>query len=230
LNPGGEFNALFLVVVRPRSKYNGSMKLFPVLILLCLTACRTTPRPTATTSAASYGSCSDPVDVRLDPDGRRVHLLVDVSYVDPAGIHWLAPKGSIVDGASIPQPFWSIIGGPWEGKYRFASILHDVACDEKKRPWDQSATMFYNAMRCSGVNDLKAKTMYYAVYEFGPHWPAPGVMGALSDAFGSGPRKTVAARPPKRASKEDVRRIQAFVKSKNPTLKEIETDASHSSH
>jgi len=205
------------------------MKLFPVLILVCLTAC-TTPRQTATTSSASYGSCSDPVDVRLDPDGRRVHLLVDVSYVDPAGTHWLAPKGSTVDGASIPRPFWSIIGGPWEGRYRFASILHDVACDERKRPWDQSATMFYDAMRCSGVSESKAKVMYYAVYEFGPHWPTPGVMGALADVFGSGPRKTVAARPPKRASKEDVRRIQAFVNSKKPTLKEIEADASRSSH
>jgi Protein of unknown function (DUF1353) len=229
LNSREVFSALFLVVVEPHSKYNGSMKLFPVLILVCLTAC-TTSRHTASPSGVSFGSCGDPVDVRLDPDGRRVHLLVDVSYLDPAGIHWLAPKGSTVDGASIPRPFWSVIGGPWEGKYRFASILHDVACDERKRPWDQSATMFYNAMRCSGVNDLKAKTMYYAVYEFGPHWPTPGPMGALADAFGSGPRKTVAARPPKSPSKEDVRRIQAFVKSKNPTLKEIEADASHSSH
>jgi hypothetical protein len=217
-----------LFVVGPRSKYNGSMKFFPVLILLCLTACATS-RHTATTSGASFGSCGDPVDVRLDPDGRRVHLLVDVSYVDPVGIHWLAPKGSTVDGASIPRPFWSVIGGPWEGKYRFASILHDVACDERKRSWDQSATMFYNAMRCSGVNDLKAKTMYYAVYEFGPHWPTPGPAGAMADIFRGPARRAIARQTPKRATRDDVRRIQDFVSKKNPSLKEIETDALRSS-
>jgi hypothetical protein len=196
------------------------------LVFLLLTACASHQPPTPT----SFGTCSDPVDLRLDPDGRRMHLLNDVSYTDPAKVRWLAPKGSVVDGASIPQPFWSVIGGPWDGKYRFASILHDVACDQRTKPWDEDAKMFYNAMRCSGVDDLKAKTMYYAVYEFGPHWPTPGVMVALSDVFGSSPRKALTARLPTRATKSDVRRIQAFVKAKNPTLKEIEVDASRSSH
>jgi len=27
---------------------------------------------------------------------------------------------------------------------------------------------FYNAMRCGGVDEIKAKIMYYAVYHFGP--------------------------------------------------------------
>ena len=33
--------------------------------------------------------------------------------------------------------------------------------------------MFYNAMRCSGVNAVEAKTMYYTLYKFGHHWKFP---------------------------------------------------------
>ncbi len=89
--------------------------------------------------------------------------------------------------------------------------------------------MGVDAMRCSGVRDTKAKVMYYAVYKFGPHWPTPGVMGALSDIFRGSAPKTLATQPRKRATKADVRRIQAFVNAKNPTLPEIETDALRSS-
>ena len=35
--------------------------------------------------------------------------------------------------------------------------------------------MFYDGMRCSGVSEVKAKIMYYAVYRFGPRWPTPGL-------------------------------------------------------
>ena len=30
--------------------------------------------------------------------------------------------------------------------------------------------MFYEAMRCSGVGPVEAKTMYYALLRFGRHW------------------------------------------------------------
>jgi hypothetical protein len=30
--------------------------------------------------------------------------------------------------------------------------------------------MFYEACRCGGVGAVKAKTMYYAVFHFGPRW------------------------------------------------------------
>ena len=33
--------------------------------------------------------------------------------------------------------------------------------------------MFYYAMRCSGVNAVEAKTMYYALFKFGHHWKFP---------------------------------------------------------
>ncbi len=45
----------------------------------------------------------------IEPD-RKMRLLDDFAYVDPAGVEWPAPKGSVVDGASIPQVLWSVVG------------------------------------------------------------------------------------------------------------------------
>ena len=83
---------------------------------------------------------------------------------------WL---GQRADGASIPRYLWSVMGGPFEGKYRKASVLHDVAYGEHKRHWKDCDRMFYYAMRCSGVGATESKTMYYALYKFGHHWRFP---------------------------------------------------------
>src|SRR4051812_13535146 len=56
--------------------------------------------------------------VRLLRNGRDVELIERYEYVDSNGRSWPVPAGTVVDGASIPQPFWSIIGGPFEGLYR----------------------------------------------------------------------------------------------------------------
>ena len=65
------------------------------------------------------------------------------------------------------------MGGPFEGKYRNASVLHDVAYDQKTKPWPECDRMFYNAMRCSGVGAVDAGMMYYTLRKFGRHWKAP---------------------------------------------------------
>jgi hypothetical protein len=97
-------------------------------------------------------------------------LLDSFEYVDPARLAWEAPKGHKIDGASIPQVFWTFVGGPFEGKYRNASVVHDYECDVKRRPWRAVHRMFYNASRCGGTEETKAKVMYAAVYHFGPRW------------------------------------------------------------
>jgi hypothetical protein len=106
---------------------------------------------------------------RWESDGRNMTLLSELRYTDPKGVLWVAPAGSKVDGASIPRSLWSLMGGPFEGKYRNASVLHDVSYDQHTRPWQECDRMFYNAMRCSGVSALEAKTMFYALYRFGRH-------------------------------------------------------------
>jgi len=103
-------------------------------------------------------------------DGRDMRLEKDFAYIDPNATRWFAPKGSIVNGASIPRAVWSLIGGPFEGKYRNASVVHDVACEKMEHTWEETHLMLYRAMRASGVWESKSKLMYFAVYHFGPRW------------------------------------------------------------
>ena len=157
------------------------IQLFALVSLLAVLAgCashKNSEAPSGATQPASGGSKwgyynGEPV-TKWNPDGRTMTLLTELRYTDPQGVVWVAPIGSVVDGASIPRYLWSVMGGPFEGKYRNASVLHDVAYEEHNRPsWDCDR-MFYNAMRCSGVSAAEAKTMYYALYKFGHHWKFP---------------------------------------------------------
>ena len=131
----------------------------------------------------------DPI-LKWNSDGRTMTVMSEFSYTDPHGLVWDAPAGSVTDGASIPRYLWSLIGGPFEGRYRNASILHDVAYEKHNRPWQDCDRMFYYAMRCSGVNAGEAKTMYYALFKFGHHWKFPikrakpvKYQGELADLF-----------------------------------------------
>lgn len=111
-----------------------------------------------------------PPQVELLDDGRKIRLLTPLTFIHPDWDSWPVPVGIIADGASIPRPFWAVIGGPFEGRYRNASIVHDHYCVVRNRPWRDVHRMFYEAMLAGGVSTAKAKIMYYAVYRFGPRW------------------------------------------------------------
>jgi hypothetical protein len=117
-----------------------------------------------------FGTFVGDVKTKWLPDGRGMELLEDFSYVDQRYTVWDAPKGWVIDGASIPRFAWSLIGGPYDQKYRNASVIHDVACDRRSRRWEDVHEAFYNAMRAAEVTTLHARTMYAAVYHFGPRW------------------------------------------------------------
>ena len=123
-----------------------------------------------TARASGWGRFSGSIETRWENDGVTMVLLNELRYTDPYGQVWVAPAGSKVDGASIPRPFWSIIGGPFEGKYRTASVLHDVADEEQKVSPAEADLMFNNAMRCAGVGATTAKTMYYVLLRHGRDW------------------------------------------------------------
>lgn len=103
-------------------------------------------------------------------DGRRMETVLDFGFLEADGLHWPVPRSTIVDGASIPQALWSLIGGPFEGKYRDASVVHDYYCSVRSADWQSVHLMFYRAMLVSGVAALRAKVMYAAVYFGGPRW------------------------------------------------------------
>jgi len=112
-----------------------------------------------------------PVQFERSMDDRSGTLLRAISYfAGQEEREWDVPQGAWLDGASIPRPFWSIIGGPYTGKYFPASVVHDHFCIVKTRKWQDTHRMFHAAMRTSGVGRFKAKIMFYSVFRFGPRW------------------------------------------------------------
>ena len=117
-----------------------------------------------------FGIFEGEVVTRWNDDGRTMTLEKPFAYMDASGFRWSAPQGAVVDGASIPRIAWTIVGGPFEGPYRRASVIHDVACVDRNEHWLKVHRAFYTAMRASKVPTSKAKVMYAAVYHFGPRW------------------------------------------------------------
>jgi len=124
--------------------------------------------------------------------------------------------------ATFTHPLWSFMGGPFEGKYRNASVLHDVAYDQKNHPPAEVDRMFYSAMRCSGVGPVESKTMYYALLRFGRHWKftvkkaKPVLPDSSRDLVNGEPRTTT-------IDPNEVGAIQQWIRQNNPTLDQIES-------
>jgi hypothetical protein len=111
----------------------------------------------------------EPEVVWLSEEGtedRSVRLLQPFSFKDPSGRTWRALKDSVVDGASIPRALWTMVGSPYTGDYRRASIVHDMACVEagsdprKRRAADR---MFFHACRAGGCSIWQAVVLYIGV-------------------------------------------------------------------
>ncbi len=158
---------------------------------------------------AGFGHFEGRVLVHWDPDGRNMILEEEFRYVDRNGRTWVAPAGSVINGASIPRVFWTVIGGPFEGKYRDASVVHDVHCEQREASWRDVHRMFYEACRCGGVGRSKAKLLYFAVYQFGPRWDtqsSPLMAATSTDAL----------------DRDTVRALWSYIDDQDPTLEELE--------
>jgi Protein of unknown function (DUF1353) len=206
----------FCPVVKSRILLTMTLNLrlwFSIASIGLLSGCAT-PASKTEPAPGGWGRFSGPVRAEWHGD-RKMRLLDDVKYVEPDGKEWLAPKGSIIDGASIPRGFWSLVGGPFEGGYRDASVIHDVACDRRDAKWEDVHSMFYRAMRASGVGRKKAKILFTAVWHYGPRWSAPptGLIAVLS------PKP--AASSPEPPTKNEVRAVQKWVAKEDPGPKEI---------
>jgi hypothetical protein len=99
-------------------------------------------------------------------DDRKMQLVDSFWFLDPDARRWSADARQTVDGASIPRALWTLVGSPYTGDYRRASIVHDVACDEagddaaKRRAADR---MFFHACRAGGCSTRRAIVLYIGV-------------------------------------------------------------------
>lgn len=134
-------------------------------------------------------------------------------YIDQNGKRWNVPKNTVVDGASIPKAFWTIVGGPYEGKYRNASVVHDHYCVIKTETWQDVHKMFYNACITGGTEIIKAKLMYSAVFARGPRWET----SILKDHTG---RKIVVDKEVNIPA-DEMKAIKEWIETTNPSIEEI---------
>jgi Protein of unknown function (DUF1353) len=101
---------------------------------------------------------------------RDIKLTAPFGYIDPRGVHWDVPIGYVTNGASIPPSLWAVVGGPFDGPYRDAAVLHDFYCESKTRSSDDTHRMYYEASKARGTSENIASTMYMGLIFGGPKW------------------------------------------------------------
>lgn len=124
--------------------------------------------------ASTLGAFSGEVVAEFLPDGRTLRLAKDLTYLDPDGLLWTAPAGTLSDGASIPRALWSVLGSPFDSQGRRAHIIHDYYTTTRSRDWRVLNKAFYFMLRADGMPETKAKLFYSAVSQFGPRWNSDG--------------------------------------------------------
>lgn len=102
-------------------------------------------------------------------DHRIMILEEPFSFTDDDGKEWIVPKYAELNGATIPRPFWTMVGAPFVGAYRMSSIVHDYYVGEGINPDVSPAArkradkMFYQACRTEGCSPRFAAFLYAGV-------------------------------------------------------------------
>jgi hypothetical protein len=157
-----------------------------------------------------------------------IQLLKPFGYTDSAGVDWDVPEGAISDGASIPDWFWAMVGGPFSGPYRDAAVIHDHYCLIQTRKWEDVHKVFYEAALNRGTDETLAKTMYAAVLLGGPRWGTPRADFNVADVIRAQVVPTQATTPPSepqtrsvKTDKEAFEELKAWIEQDKPTMDEI---------
>jgi len=167
--------------------HSRALRLQSLLIALVMASFCLSAGPGASLAAPEKikGKFIGDVVVQWLNDGRRMKLREPFGYLAKNGQSWNVPKNTVVDGATIPSIFWSFTGGPFSGRYRAASVIHDYYCDTRMRPWKEVHNIFYEAMLTAGVEKSRAWLLYNAVLNFGPTWAPPKIDPSCERADGT---------------------------------------------
>ena len=166
---------------------------------------------------------------------RDMKLLDTFGFIDPSGTHWDVPAGYVTNGASIPWGLWNIIGGPYDGPYRDAAVIHDYYSEKKLKGWEATHLMFYQAALARGVSDTIASTMYAGLLLGGPRWnvaelpsttkKADASFGFITSAHAQtgkvDPGLTTKGAPTTDAHKKAFEDLKAWIEKDKPTPAQI---------
>lgn len=155
-------------------------------------------------------------------DDRNVQLIEPFGFRDSKGVDWDVPAGYVSDGASIPWSLWSFIGGPYDGPYRDAAIIHDYYCEKKLRSWEDTHAMFLEAALKRGVPESTAQTMYAGILYGGPRWTTPLSRAQFVIAQAKGPVDTGnTKREATKSEKEQFEELKRWIEQTKPTPDQI---------
>lgn len=206
-------------------------------------------------SGSSYGKFS-PVDIgeckvrSIEVDGQPVTILElmedRLTYTSADGkTEWVAVKGTLTDGASIPSFALSLTGDKFSAPFLKAAIVHDAYCQcfikdhcpeqYHKRPWRAVHQMFRDACIAGGTDVRRANLLFAAVWICGPRWgdDSRSLCGVASDyqriLFQD--CKDFIEKPPAKQSVKTERsaaEIEAWMEKRQPTIlaiNDLETQA-----
>jgi len=125
-----------------------------------------------------------PNEIALKESGELKELLDDkLVFVDSQGQEWVAPKGTLTDGASVPRLALWITDGRFDSRFLKAAVVHDAYCQSdnqtrcpeqfRKRPWKAVHRMFFEACVAGGTPETTANLMFAGVWLGGPRWDDP---------------------------------------------------------
>lgn len=165
----------------------------------------------------------------IEADGVQLMELQDerLRYIDARGAEWVAPRGTLTDGASVPRLALWVTDGRFDREFLKAAVVHDAYCqiDNKTRcpeqyrtkPWRDVHRMFHEACLAGGTSPTTAKLMFFAVWLGGPRWDDPqsdlGVVPdeVLQTAFATGEQMI-------REDDPSIETIETWVSRRAPTM------------
>jgi hypothetical protein len=171
-------------------------------------------------ASGEVGKFSGKIVVEWLDDDRfvfKMKLVEDFAFQDADGRSWIAPKGAVLDGSSIPLVFRDRIGLPFDGSYRRAVVIYDHYCRAMSEPWRDVHRMFYRASIADGVSELDAKLMYMLLYAGGPRWERRG-SSCFRSCHAAAP--SLAWEPALEGT--DLQPVSVWVRQTNPPLDEID--------
>jgi hypothetical protein len=127
----------------------------------------------------------------------------ELAFIDAKKRRWMAPVGTLTDGASIPQLALSVTAATSTGTVLSAAIVHDAYCGQlnsqgpsyRRASWEEVHRMFYEACLALGSSEARAKLMCAAVMLYVPRWDFPPADAPVA-ATGTGAADSVARPTP----------------------------------
>ena len=148
---------------------------------------------------------------------QKLRLLDAFAFTDANGQAWLARKGSILDGETVPHRLSTLSGLPPPAEYRKAAVVHDYFSRDRTEPWRLVHRMFYQASAVEGVSEREAKALYAAVYAGGWRWEPKGSSCYRSCHVAAA---SLAWKP--EATPAEVQPVLQWIAQTGPTLDEID--------